>query len=300
MKDLPTLPPDAIASTAAASPTISAAGLTDRGLHRKKNEDAFLIAELERSLAVIQTSLPDSELSWLTGGSAGRLLVVADGMGGQGGGDVASRVAVRAIADYVSSVMPWAARHGQSLERSPRTTLHGVREQLSSALATGNSQVREAAELPGGTPNMGTTLTMAYLLWPRMYVAHVGDSRCYILRKGVMARLTTDHTVAEQMREQGFGALDASSPLHHILWNALGTSEDELTPEVQKVPLEVGDVILLCTDGLNKHLDDEKVIEVLSQHNDPGAACEKLIQLTLDDGATDNVTAVVAHVGERS
>lgn len=294
MDELPTVPPDALMATESAK--VIACGLTDRGLVRKANEDAFLIAELSRSLEVQQSSLPESELHWLAGGSAGRLLVVADGMGGQGGGDVASRVAIRAIADYVSSVMPWAARHAQSLEQSPRASLPGVRQQLSTALATSNLEVREAAVLPGGTPNMGTTLTMAYLLWPRMYVAHVGDSRCYILRNGLLARLTTDHTVAEQMRAQGFAPLEASSPLHHILWNALGTSEDELVPEVHKMPLELGDTILLCTDGLNKHVDDEEITGVLRDTADASAACERFVQMTLDRGATDNVTVLVARV----
>ncbi|MEZ4220061.1 MAG: protein phosphatase 2C domain-containing protein [Polyangiaceae bacterium] len=291
--DAPTLPPDA---GPAKQPYLDIAGRTDRGLVRKANEDAFLITELNRRMNVLHSSLPAADLDWLTSSSAGTVLVVADGMGGQGGGHVASRVAVRSITDYVCSVMPWASRHAQEVETSPRATLPGVRDQLSTALVAGNTEVRQAAGLPGASPNMGTTLTLAYILWPRMYVAHAGDSRCYLLRHNLLSCLTTDHTVAEQMRAQGFPALEASSPLHHILWNALGTSEDEMVPEMQKQQLEAGDIILLCTDGLTKHVDEDEITNILANTDTSEEACDLLIERTVAGGASDNVTVVVARV----
>ena len=291
--DAPTMPPDAAQPR---RPDLDVAGRTDRGLVRKANEDAFLIAALDRRMSVMHSSLPSTDLEWLTSGSAGTMMVVADGMGGQGGGHVASRVAVRSITDYVCSVMPWASRHAQELEPSPRATLPGVRDQLSTALVTGNTEVRHATDLPGASPNMGTTLTLAYIIWPRMYVAHAGDSRCYLLRHGILTSLTTDHTVAEQMKSQGFPALEASSPLHHILWNALGTSEDDMVPEMQKQQLEEGDVILLCTDGLTKHLDEDEITTILKTTETSESACDQMIARTLEQGATDNVTVVVVRV----
>ena len=280
-----------------AAPSIDAAGLTDLGKRRKANEDAFLVGSLRRSLVVEETSLEPGDDSWLaSGGAEGSVLVVADGMGGQGGGHIASRVAVRSIADYVCNVMPWAARMAEQAV-SPRATIPGVREQLSTALATGDTEVRQAVDLPGANPNMGTTLTLAYLLWPRLYVAHVGDSRCYVFRGNRLMRLTTDHTVAEQMKEQGFPALDESSPLHHVLWNSLGATEEEIMPEVKRTTVFPGDSVLLCTDGLTKHVSAEEIAKCLAKGESAKECCKILVDLANQRGGTDNVTVVIARVG---
>src|SRR5687767_7161980 len=142
---------DAPSSSASIPPVVDAAGATHIGLKRKKNEDAYLISTLTRSMMVHDAS-PEAARAWFSGGPAGTLLIVADGMGGQGAGDVASKVAVHTIATYLLNVMPWATR-GEG-EPTGRGSLNGVREQLSSALVVGDSTVKQAG-LEVGVPHMG-------------------------------------------------------------------------------------------------------------------------------------------------
>lgn len=279
------------------SPPIQAAGASDVGKVREKNEDAFVVAKLQRTMFVQETSLDDQAATWFTGAVEGWLFVVADGMGGQGGGDVASRVAVQTITNYLCNVMPWVTVTRTEGSRPPSASLYGVREQLSAALTEGDLRVRDAAAEPGASHRMGTTLTLACVLWPTLYVAHAGDSRAYLVRDRQLYRLTTDHTVAQQLIERGFPGVDATSHLNHILWNALGAAETELAPEVSRHPLEMGDRIVLCSDGLNKHVSDDEVLGTINDESDPRMACDRLVALALERGGSDNVTVVVAFCG---
>lgn len=277
---------------------LDAAGFTDIGREREKNEDQFLVATVQRSLAIRNTSLSHEALAWLPGSAKGTILVVADGMGGAGGGDIASAVAVRAIANYLTNVLPLADAAARSSRRRALRdqTLPGVRQGLEAAIARGDSEVRRAARAPGAASQMGTTLTMAYILWPHLYVAHVGDSRCYLLRNRELQRLTTDHTLAEKLRERTEVVIDDSSPWHHVLWNALGGDKNtEVEPEVHRVVLETDDVVMLCSDGLTKHVMDQEIAPVLERAGTAIEACKRLVALANDDGGTDNVTVVVAR-----
>lgn len=273
-------------------PNIESAGLTDRGRVREKNEDAFVIATLQRSL-LIQNASPAVQ-GWFTGNSAGLLLVVADGMGGQGGGDVASKVAIEAVVNHLLNCMPWAARRAAKAGASHRHSLTGVREELASAMALGDATVKNAGA-QSSTPHMGTTLTLALLLGPIAYVAHVGDSRAYLLRKGQLSRLTRDHTLAQRLADESMQPIDAASQLNNILWNSLGATEDLPEPEIQKLDLEPKDALLLCSDGLTKHVTDEQIAMVLSSRAPATARCATLIELANAAGGTDNITAVMAQ-----
>src|SRR5262245_43474523 len=119
------------------SPPILVAGRSEVGKVREKNEDAFVVAKLLRTMFVQETSLDDRAATWFTGAIEGWLLVVADGMGGQGGGDVASRVAVQTITNYLCNVMPWVTVAQLEAPRPSSASLYGVREQLSAALTEG-------------------------------------------------------------------------------------------------------------------------------------------------------------------
>lgn len=272
------------------SPWIDATGMTNVGRVRTGNEDAYLIATLRRSMVVHDAS-PEAAHGWFPGGSAGTLLVVADGMGGQGGGDIASRTAVNTVANYLLNVMPWAGAPMEvTTNPSPVTD---VPDQLSSALVVGDSTVRTAGSRTA-TPDMGTTLTMAFVLWPVLYVAHVGDSRCYLLHCGKLSRLTTDHTLAQRVAESPAGPVAAASHLHHVLWNSLGGSDELAEPQIVKVRLELGDVVLLCSDGLTKHVDDDQIAALISVDEPNATRCARLVERANAAGGSDNVTVVIA------
>lgn len=273
--------------------TIEAAGATDIGCVRPRNEDAYLIATLQRSM-IVHDSNAEARRGWLTGDAAGTLLVVADGMGGMGGGSTASRVAVQTISNYLLNVMPWVtARKDASAGRASLSSVPSVRDQLSSAVVMSDSTVRSTGASVG-EPRMGTTLTMALVLWPMLYVAHVGDSRCYLLRSGVLTRLTTDHTIAQQIEDQGVAPLGADSGLHHLLWNSLGGSEIA-KPQTTKLRLEPADVLLLCSDGLTLHVSEDEIARTIATPERAEAICSKLVERAKAAGGSDNVTAVIAR-----
>jgi protein phosphatase len=290
-----TLPPDTADGISVA---LECAGLTHVGRQRERNEDQFLIATMQRTLEVRESSVSYDAMRWLPDSARGTILVVADGMGGAGSGDIASQVAVQAIANYLTSVLPIADAASRRAARALRDqTLPGVRQGLMRAIAKGDSAVRQAAHSPGANERMGTTLTMAYVLWPHLYVAHVGDSRCYLMREGRLEQLTSDHTLAEQLRTQTKVVIDASSPWHHVLWNALGGGEKNATaePEVHRVSLESDDVLLLCSDGLTKHVDDASIVPALDGADNAKDACDRLVDMANAAGGSDNITAVVAR-----
>lgn len=270
---------------------IDAAGMTNLGLAREGNEDAFLIATLQRSLVVHEASATAQNVGF-HGSVAGTLLMVADGMGGEGGGDVASRVAVQTVASYLLNVMPWAS---PAVVPTGEVSSADVGAQLSSALVVGDSCVKLAAQR-SSTPHMGTTLTMALVLWPALYVAHVGDTRCYLLREGQFSRLTTDHTLAQKVLDDAVEAVAPDSQLHHLLWNSLGGSKNLPEPQIVKLELKAGDHLLLCSDGLTKHVSDPEILAALSTGEPNAAKCARLIELANAGGGSDNVTVLVANV----
>jgi PPM family protein phosphatase len=267
---------------------IDAAGFTDVGHERRSNEDAFLIATLQRTI-VIHGASPAAR-GWFKGEPAGTLLVVADGMGGMGGGDVASSTAVTAVTDYLLNVMPWC----RVSEATPRSSVTGLREQLASTLVSADETVRQRG-VEQGTPHMGTTLTMALVVWPFMYVAHVGDTRCYLLHAGALRCMTRDHNMAQKLVDDSLRDIEPPEHLQHILWNSLGAIQELPQPDVSKVELALGDVLLLCSDGLNKHVSDEQIRGVLANGRSCAARAAELVDLANAGGGSDNITAIVAQ-----
>jgi len=266
---------------------LDAAGRTDVGRLRQKNEDAYLIGTLQRTLVVHEATA--AEQGWFAGEPAGTLLVVADGMGGQGGGEIASRTAINAVSNYLVNALPWARPTAVTDQCESITDLRG---QLSTALVEGDATVKTTGAKTR-TPRMGTTLTAALIVWPVAYVAHVGDTRCYLLRAGQLRRLTTDHNMAERLAP-GAGSQQAEQ-LQSILWNTLGATDELPQPELSKLELESGDTLLLCSDGLNKHVSDPELQAVLESAGPSRAHANRLVQLALEGGGTDNVTAIVAR-----
>ena len=265
-------------------------GRTDVGRVRDTNEDQFLIADLNKSMRVFQTSLGLDHQTRLFGGSQAKLLLVADGMGGQAAGERASTIAIDTITRYVLNTMDWFFRLDGQHENE------FVEELKSSLVAVQREILIETEKIPR-RHGMGTTLTMAYLVWPQLYVVHAGDSRCYVQRGTDLRRLTRDHTVAQQFVDGGAmsSAAAENSKWSHMLWNVLGGDSDKLHVELHHAELQMGDMLLLCTDGLSSQVPHDAIARMLSEARSAHAAVERLIDAANKAGGKDNITAVVAR-----
>ena len=269
-------------------------GMTDQGRKRKLNQDQFLVARLQKSMLVDHASLSEAERKRFSSDADGRLLLVADGMGGHAGGELASELVVDGAAEYVLNTIPWFYRLNQNCDED-------FEEELKRALEFCQRRLSEAARIDPTHRNMGTTLTMAYLIGLRLYVVHVGDSRCYLFRDGNLHQVTRDHTMAQALLDEGQLApeLMEKSPLSHVLWNAVGGSDhSSLKPDVYKSMLRDGDRILLCTDGLTRHVADEALTAILASDQPIEQKCSELVDAANNDGGSDNITVVLAEINQ--
>ncbi len=250
--------------------------MTDRGLVRDSNQDRFLIAPL---------SAPDAP-----GGPVGHLFAVADGVGGAIGGGVASALVVRSIAE---TSIPALRRLCEGAAPDPRRMLDELRALFRGADARLAEQVADNPDLSG----MATTLTVAVSVGRTLFVAHAGDSRCYVLRGGKLRRLTRDHTVALEMARLGLISAEhvADHPFRHVLSNFVGIGPSRLEVEVHEAELSPGDGLLLCSDGLTGMMASHDIARILVAAPSPDIACRDLIARANELGGYDNVTAVFAR-----
>jgi protein phosphatase len=263
-------------------------GLTDPGKVRENNEDQFLIAVLLKALQVERTSLPQRKVQHSSDRSY--VFVVADGMGGHAGGEQASALAIDSVETFILETFRWFAQcKGQDQDK--------VLADFQSALGQANARLLaegiEHPELHG----MGTTLTLAYSLNDVLFVAHVGDSRCYLCRQGLLYRLTRDHTLVEEMVRAGTLAPEEAAQhcWRHVITNTVGGDSASLQVEVHKLQLEGGDRMLLCSDGLTEMLPDQEISRILQAEAEPEQACRRLVAGANEAGGKDNITAVVVH-----
>ena len=271
----------------AAAATVDSFGLTDPGRLRDNNEDHFAIVTVSKSVAVSHTSLPPAALEHRFGTAGGQLFAVADGVGGRPEGDVASERAISALLNYVGR----AAECFHGLDTNREHEILGKLEQTVHEVHDG--LVKEYSGVTSKLP--ATTLTMLLLIWPRAYLVHVGDSRAYVRRRGRLQRLTRDQNMGEYMVSRGAWTDEQSAraSTSATLSSAVGGSDIE--PVVGLVDLEPGDSLLLCTDGLNKHVTDEQIAAALEQPTDAATTSRQLVNEALDGGGTDNVTVVVVR-----
>lgn len=267
-------------------------GLTNRGRVRADNQDQFLIASLHKLLRVHQSSLPPEDITTLISESRGYILLVADGVAGRPDGQAASSTVVKTIAHHVTHLMDLYRR----LDSGSEQTFVSALEE--SVLKSHDALLEEGKKGYGGKGG-ATTLTMLAALWPHAYVIQVGDSRCYRLRDGRLERMTKDQTLAQVLVEKG--ALRASeaqqSPLRGVLASALGGRE--LTPAIHATDCRWDDVVLLCTDGLTRHVQDDEIAAELKAVQTAQATCQRLVEMALDRGGEDNVTVVVGRLKDK-
>ncbi|GAA4460572.1 PP2C family protein-serine/threonine phosphatase [Novipirellula rosea] len=266
-------------------------GTSDIGRKRNTNEDHFMISDLCKSMRVHSTSLALDHRTRLFGETQGRLLLVADGMGGHDSGERASQLALDGIVDYVLNSLSWYLLHDDIHEDEE------FQKHLKAGLLNCQQMIERDIALAPQRQGMGSTLTMAYIAWPRMFVVHVGDSRCYLLRDGEIKQLTRDHTMAEAVlghRESKESEPDREGPLTNMLWNVLG-GKDEPHPDAASYHLQIGDALVLCTDGLTKHLCRKRIAELIGSDRSLENACNQAIQEANDAGGSDNLTIVACR-----
>jgi len=255
---------------------------------RESNEDHFLIAQLTKAMRIHQSSLPQPRTQY--GDERGYIFLVADGMGGHQAGEQASALALGTIEVFLLNTFKWFFRLKGSEEQS-------VLLDFQNALREADQRVYETAVQNPALHGMGTTLTMGYALQNHLFVVHVGDSRCYLLRGGALHQLTTDHTVVGELVRRGHLSPEeaAQHRLRHVITNAVGGHELGIHAEVHKVELEPGDRMLLCSDGLTEMIPDERINAVLQEEAEPQQACERLVAEAKAQGGKDNITVIVAR-----
>ena len=212
------------------------------------------------------------------------LFVVADGMGGHAGGDVASAIAIQSIAHV--------DRAFDSVEEAENV--------LRAALLEANGELAESVFQHPELTGMGTTVSGVVRVGDRLALAHIGDSRIYRWRDGELAQITKDHTFVQRLVDSGRITAEEAAvhPRRSVLMRVLG--DVDLNPEIDTeiVETQPGDRWLLCSDGLSGFVSDERVAELLAEHSDASAAVEALIDESLDEGAPDNVTVVIVDIDE--
>jgi serine/threonine protein phosphatase PrpC len=266
---------------------VRAYGATDKGQVRANNEDQFLVARLSKALQVVQTSLPQPTNRQSS--DCSHLFIVADGMGGHAAGEQASALAIDSVETYVLEALKWFAhKEGDDDDK--------LLAEFRQALGLAHERVRHEAVDHPELYGMGTTLTLAYTLNDQLYVAHVGDSRCYLFRDRILYSVTQDHTLVEDMVRKG--VLSPEEAVHHrwrhVITSTVGGESAKVRIDVHRLHLQAGDVVVLCSDGLTEMQTGDEIAAILQTAHDPESACQQLIAAANTAGGKDNITVVVA------
>ena len=249
------------------SPQLSVAGQTHVGRVRAENEDSYQVLWGERSPQGIDA-----------------LLVVADGMGGHAAGEVASRMAVDGVVGLMTGSDSTTCTRGQD-----------YLDVLGRVLQEVNTTVYQAGQ-DSDKRGMGTTCTVAVVRGGQLYVSHVGDSRAYLMRAGVLHQITKDHSWVEEQVAQGTLSKEEarSHPNRNIITRAVGL-EPQVKVDGYRVSLVSDDVLLLCSDGLTTMIEDSQVESILAA-KEPQKTCGYLISAANNEGGHDNITVAIARV----
>ena len=269
---------------------VAAAGRTDVGRVRSNNEDHFLIGKVRRAQEILATNL-DPALMPVLPEEVGHAFVIADGMGGMASGEEASRLAIITGLELVRDAGKWHFDVDDPVEAAElRATLLRYFQQV-------NRRVYRQAATHASLEGMGTTLTVAYAVGLRLFLAHVGDSRAYLYHGGLLQQLTRDHTVAQELANTGRIAQSEvkTHRMRNVLTHYIGSPDDGLRAEFHRLELADGDRLLLCSDGLSDFVEEQAIAAVLTAEPTPEAACLGLINKANAGGGRDNITAVVAN-----
>lgn len=247
---------------------LTARGKTDQGRVRSNNEDNFYF---------------DEKLG---------LLVVADGMGGHASGETASKLTVNVMRDYFEG--------NRQVMGDPDASYSEATNKLKSAVSLANQAVFEAAQSSPQLKGMGTTIAAAWLNGNKLSIAHIGDSRVYLMRSGGIEQLTDDHSVVQEQVKRDLITKEeaAKSEMKNILTKALGVSPDT-EADLNELTMFDGDILLLCSDGLYNMVSDEAMLDIVSLADNAGAACDALINTANENGGKDNITVILGYIAKK-
>lgn len=278
-------------------PVILQAGhFTDVGLVRELNEDSVLALTLTQYYESIQTQVG--------------LYIVSDGMGGEAAGEVASRITVRAIAEWVTDKLISESLKSTKAEKIVAPTHTGglrlaiadgdemaTTEIMRMAVINANREVMEYARANPHERGLGATVTAAMVVGELLTIAHVGDSRCYLLSGDRLEQLTEDHSLVQRMIKTGsLSRAEARiHPYRNVIYRSIG-SDEQVEIDIIRHKLKDGDVVLLCSDGLNGMLSDDQIRDVLLVNPDPTLAAKELVVAANAAGGEDNVSVIVARI----
>lgn len=258
-------------------------GRTHTGRVRPMNEDHFHIVEFGRYLRTVASSLPAAGAAEECG-YPGYAFAVADGVGGRAGGEVASRLAISLLIDCALQTPDWILGLENEL-------LAKVMDRFSQRFKAINLAVRAKSEGESDLRGMGTTLSVAVNWESELLVAHVGDSRAYVLRGDRLHRLTRDHIAPQAVMDP---SRENIVRIRRVLTHAIGLAETGGEPDLYHYKIEDGDRLLLCTDGLTDMVDESTIANELRRAANASDACQGLVNVALDHGGRDNITAIVA------
>ena len=264
-------------------------GITHKGNVRSENQDHFLVSTVHPQVVVHATSLPNPESLPLRGTRLATVLVLADGVGGTDEGSEAARLATEAVTRYVSSTLRSYHAAGSSTESE-------LLDALKAAALEAHEAVRAESARRADHARMATTLTVCIVVYPWAYVVQVGDSRAYFFTNGELRLLTRDQTVAQSLVDQGLMPQERLdfSPFKNVLSSAIGA--DEALPEVTRFDISVrGSLILMCSDGLTKHVSDEEIAHCIRDMTSSEQCARELLSLALERGGTDNITIIAGR-----
>jgi protein phosphatase len=263
-------------------------GLTHHGLVRKENQDHFLVCSLRKQMQVHYTSLSTEGALGLPSDRMAFLAMVADGVGAGAKGETASRLALQTVTQYVTESM----RCYHDLDATDDQSFHDA---LQDAAWRCHASVVAEAEANPDRRGMATTLTVWLAVWPRAYLLQVGDSRFYLLRQDELTLISRDQTMAQELVDQGVLTMSTASDSKwaNVLSSSIGGQQT--APVVTRMDQDWNNVNLLCSDGLTKHVSEERIAERLRTMTSARQVCEDLLQDALDGGGTDNVTVIVVR-----
>lgn len=266
-------------------------GITHAGRVRPENQDHYLICSLHKRMQIHSTSLPATELQSADTQRLAFLAMVADGVGGGVGGEQASRNTLREVTEYVTHSM-------HCYYTADATDDEAFTRSLEEAALNCHNHLAEQAAVDPSLRTMATTLTLLVGVWPRVYLLQVGDSRYYLFRDGELTQVSRDQTLAQEMIDMGvLKRHEAKSRWSNILSSAIGGPHSQ--PAVTAVENDWGRVHLLCSDGLTKHVSDERIAERLRTMTSAQQVCQALLNDALEDGGTDNITIFVGRAVKR-